>query len=71
MITLQLIQQKISDAIKQSGKTQTDIAKLLDIKQPTVGQYISGRAMPSLDTLAKVCAVLDLDANDILCVSDY
>ncbi|MCI8613211.1 MAG: helix-turn-helix transcriptional regulator [Clostridia bacterium] len=71
MITLQLIQQKISDAIKQSGKTQTDIAKLLDIKQPTVGQYISGRAMPSLDTLAKLCAVLDLDANDILCVSDY
>ena len=71
MITLQLIQQKISDAIKQSGKTQTDIAKVLDIKQPTVGQYISGRAMPSLDTLAKLCAVLDLDANDILCVSDY
>ena len=71
MITLQLIQQKLSDAIKQSGKTQTDIAKLLDIKQPTVGQYISGRAMPSLDTLAKLCAVLDLDANDILCVSDY
>ena len=71
MITLQLIQQKISDAIKQSGKTQTDIAKLLDIKQPTVGQYISGRAMPSLDTLAKLCAVLNLDANDILCVSDY
>lgn len=27
--------------------------------------------MPALDTLANLCAVLDLDANEILCLNDY
>lgn len=27
--------------------------------------------MPALDTFANLCAVLDLDANDILCVEEY
>lgn len=27
--------------------------------------------MPALDTFANLCAVLDLDANEILCVSEY
>ena len=27
-----------------------------------------GRKLPALDTLSKLCSVLDLDANEILCV---
>lgn len=27
--------------------------------------------MPALDTFAKLCAALDLDANEILCVNDF
>jgi len=47
--------------------TQTTIANALNIKQPTVGQYLSGRALPALDTLANLCKLLDVDANYILC----
>ena len=71
MIQLEQIRAKIIDAIKQSGMTQTELAKRLNIYQSAVGQYLSGRAMPALDTFANLCAVLDLDANDILCVADY
>ena len=67
MITLEQIQKRIIEAIRQSGMTQTAIAKALNIKQPTVGHYLSGRAMPALDTLANLCKLLDLDANYILC----
>lgn len=70
-ITLSQIQAKLADAIKQSGLTQTELARRLNIKQPTIGQYISGRAMPALDTFANLCAVLDIDANDILCIDEY
>lgn len=71
MIELEQIRQKIIEAIKQSGMTQTEIAKKLKIYQSSVAQYLSGRAMPALDTFANLCAVLDLDANEILCVNDY
>ena len=27
--------------------------------------------MPALDTLANLCAIIDADANDILCVDEY
>ncbi|MBE5730462.1 MAG: helix-turn-helix transcriptional regulator [Clostridiales bacterium] len=68
MITLEQIHTKLAEAIKQSGITQTELAKRLNIKQPTIGQYLSGRAMPALDTFANLCAILDIDANDILCI---
>lgn len=71
MIVLKQIQEKIIQAIKESGLTQTELAKRLGIKQPTVGQYLSGRAMPALDTFANLCAILDLDPAEILCLSEF
>ncbi len=69
MITLNEIQKKLSTEIKNSGMTQTAIAEKLCIRQQTISQYISGRAMPALDTFANLCVLLDLDANDILCIN--
>lgn len=71
MITLQQIREKLIEAIKESGLSQTEIAKRINVKQPTVRQYISGRAMPALDTFAKLCKELELDANEILCLTDF
>lgn len=68
MITIDQIRAKLQEAIRLSGITQYEIAKRLNIKHQTVQQYVSGRAMPALDTLANLCIVLDLDANDILCL---
>lgn len=70
MITLTQIQTKLSNAIKQSGLTQTEIATRLNIKQQQISCYLHGTKMPALDTFANLCAVLDIDANDILCIND-
>lgn len=67
MITTEQIRKRIAEAINQSGISQTELAKRLGIKQPTVCQYLNGRSMPALDTLANLCKILDLDANYILC----
>lgn len=69
MITLTNIQEKLAEAIRQSGMTQTEIAKLLHVKPTQICSYIHGRKMPALDTLANLCVILDVDANDILCIN--
>ncbi len=68
MVTIEQIKERIKESIKQSGKTQKEIAEKIGVKQPTIAHYIKGDIMPGLDTLANLCVVLDLDANDILCI---
>ena len=71
MVELKQIRAKLQEAIKQSGMTQTEIAKKISVTSSSIAHYVKGDKMPALDTFANLCAVLDLDANDILCVSDY
>ena len=68
MITLDNIKDKLSEAIKGSGLTQTELAKKLGVSQQAISNYIKGDRLPALDTLANLCIILDLDANEILCV---
>lgn len=70
MIVLADIRKRLCEAIRESGLTQMEIARRLGIAQATVGQYLSGRAMPALDTFANLCAVLDVDPAYILCLSN-
>ncbi len=67
MITLKQIQERIVEAIKHSGMTQTAIANALNIKPTQICSYLKGRKMPALDTLANLCKLLDVDTNYILC----
>ena len=67
MITLSQIQTRITEVIRQSGKTQTEIAKALNISQSTIAHYLKGDILPALDTLANLCKLLDVDTNYILC----
>ncbi|MBQ8291094.1 MAG: helix-turn-helix transcriptional regulator [Clostridia bacterium] len=69
-ITLNEIREQLIQAIEYSGLKKTEIAQRLGIAQPTLSQYLSGRAMPALDTFANLCRILDLDANEILCLKN-
>ncbi|MBQ3506411.1 MAG: helix-turn-helix transcriptional regulator [Clostridia bacterium] len=68
MIELERIREKIIDAIKYSGMTQTQLAKKIGVCQQAIGQYLHQNKLPALDTFANLCLALDLDANDILCI---
>lgn len=71
MIQLDSIREKILEAIKQSGMTQTELAKKIGVCHQAIGQYLYQNKLPALDTFANLCAVLDLDANEILCIDKY
>ncbi len=59
---------RIRNEIETSGKSKKEIAEAIGVKPPTVSQYVSGRAQPTLATLSKLCAFLDCSADDILAV---
>lgn len=67
MITIESIRQRLSEVIKQSGITQTELAKKLNVTQSTIAHYIRGDILPALDTLANLCKMLDVDTNYVLC----
>ena len=68
MTTMEQIRNALIEALKQSNIKQEDLAKKIGVSQSMISHYASGRKMPALDTLSRLCTVLDLDANDILCV---
>ena len=68
MTTLEQISAALAEALKQRTMTQEELAKQIGVGQSMISHYISGRHMPALDTLSRICSVLDLDANEILCV---
>lgn len=70
MITTADISKKLAESIQQSGMTQTEIAQKIGVRQQQISSYIKGKTLPALDTLSRLCAVLDLDANEILCVEE-
>lgn len=70
MITIDQIRQRLISEIRSSGLAQNEIAKKLEISQPTVSQYLSGKVMPSLETFANLCKILDADPAYLLCLTN-
>ena len=68
MTTMEQIRNALTEALKQHSFTQAELAEKIGVTQSMISHYVSGRKMPALDTLSRLCAVLDLDANEILCV---
>ncbi len=67
MISVEQIRKRLQEAIKQSGMTQTEIAKKIGVRQQTIANYLHQNKMPALDTFANLCKVLEVDTNYILC----
>ncbi len=60
------IKERLSEEIKNSGLTTIEIAKRIGVSPEMITQYKTTKKLPKLDTFAKLCKELDLDANYIL-----
>ena len=63
---MDIIKQRLSEEIKNSGLTTVEIARKVGVSPEMVTQYSTTKKLPKLDTFAKLCKELDLDANYIL-----
>ena len=62
----QIIKQRLSEELKNSGLTTVEIAGRIGVSPEMITQYRTTKKLPKLDTFAKLCKELDLDANYIL-----
>ncbi len=62
----QTIKKRLSEEIKNSGLTTVEIARRIGVSPEMVTQYCTTKKLPKLDTFARLCRELDLDANYIL-----
>ena len=61
-----IIKERLSEELKGSGLTTIEIARRIGVSPEMVTQYRTTKKLPKLDTFAKLCKELDLDANYIL-----
>ncbi len=66
----EIIKTRLSEEIKNSGLTTIEIARKVGISPEMVTQYKTTKKFPKLDTFAKICKELDLDANYVLGLRD-
>ena len=70
-MTLDQIQIRLRDCIKHSTFTQKELAAKIGVSPQTISKYMKQNIFPALDTLAKLCKILDVSSDYILGLSNY
>ncbi|MBO5889675.1 MAG: helix-turn-helix transcriptional regulator [Clostridia bacterium] len=65
------IQKRLRESISESKYTQKEIAQKIGVSPQTISKYMKNNIFPALDTLAKICKLLDVKSDYILGLSDY
>ncbi len=68
---LESIQKRLREVIKNSSYSQKEIAVAIGVSAQTVSKYMRKDIFPALDTLAKLCKLLDVTSDYILGISAY
>jgi transcriptional regulator with XRE-family HTH domain len=61
-----LLGQRISQIRKSRGMTQDNLAEKSDISNNFISHIENSHSIPSLETLLKICAALEVTPNDVL-----
>lgn len=69
-IRKELIKTRLAEEIKNSGMTNTEIAKAIGVNVSLITQFKKLLKLPSITTLSKICEVIGADANYILGLVD-
>lgn len=57
---------KIKEVLKQKGVKQIWLAEQLGKSYNMVNSYVHNRCQPSIETLYKIAAILDVEINELL-----
>ena len=64
------IKKRLKEELEHCPLTTVEMAKRVGVSPEMITQYRTTKKLPKLDTFAKLCRELDLDANYILGLTD-
>ncbi|MGY3742476.1 helix-turn-helix domain-containing protein [Leuconostoc inhae] len=62
--------EKLKAVRKSKNLTQLELSKRIEVSKGTISAYEQGLSYPSLETLVKICGILDTSADYLLGLSD-
>ena len=65
-----LIKKRFVEELNSCGLKTIEIARRINVSPEMITQYKTTKKLPKLDTFAKLCKELDLDANYILGIDE-
>lgn len=62
--------ERFNELLISSEKSQTEIAREINVSKQCVSDYKSGKSFPSLETLCLICKALDTTSDYLLGITD-
>lgn len=69
-MSIEFFGDKLKSVRKSRRLTQLELSKRLHVSKGTVSAYEQSLSYPSIETLTKICSVLDTSADYLLGISD-
>lgn len=65
------IGERIKEARKKTGKTQVELAELINVRQKDVSRWENDVMVPTATTIISLCKALNVSADYILGLTEY
>lgn len=62
--------ERFNEVLKTCGKSQVEIAAAIGVSKQCVSDYKSGKSVPSIETLFKLCDFLDVSSDYLIGLSE-
>ncbi|KKW72453.1 MULTISPECIES: helix-turn-helix domain-containing protein [Lactococcus] len=69
-MSIEFFGDKLKSVRKSRHLTQLELSKKLDVSKGTISAYEQSLSYPSIETLTKLCFILDTSADYLLGISD-
>ncbi|MBY0534079.1 MAG: helix-turn-helix domain-containing protein [Rickettsiaceae bacterium] len=57
---------RLKEILKEKGLTQLYISKAMKLSSVTINQWATGKAMPSVESLIRLCEILEVGLEDLV-----
>ena len=60
----------LNNIMEDFGYNQTQLAKMIGVKQSQVSEWLKGKSKPGFDSLRNICVALNISGDKILGLED-
>lgn len=57
---------RLKEILKEKGVTQLSVSKAMKLSSVTINQWATGKTMPSVESLIRLCEILEVGLEDLV-----